>query len=934
MSEQTTPGGSRRVIAAALTLALYALLLDGLVEAWVFDSSIKWLTTIVTLAYGGASYLAWKRITWDLRAGLSVLVLLLLLALSAHTVGSVSAEGGYSLLAASTSSVALAICLLALALSALALLRLEVIPRGARIAIGVLLVYAAVPFAVGLVRGIPFDGVFRGEGYWEWPPFWLQGAWIGVNILLPLAFFVVAGVLVADLYRRRFGQLRQRLFEGLCLLLAFQIADPSLGRPVLRQPQALPEEYAVGEVVGGDFDVRLANISTASRAKALEGDLDRIFRFVADHVRFESYPGVLRGARGALLGRAGNSYDQSLLLAQMLNEAGFQTRFVSGELKRKDAEELIETLFYTESPLPAEDLDRNTGMWIDREILEDFVERTLRDFELVEDALNDAGVEIDGELFLSHDELIREAQEHVWVQAKQGETWVDLDPCFAGAAPGTTRGTDPDVWEAIPQDRYHRVTIRVRVEQRDGSDLQESHPLAFEATTAELAGQELMLYHEVETGTGGAFLVASGIEQFTPVLLISDRPVRGSAITWQGSKGLGALIAGEGGEGSQVTGEWIEFEMRDPDGGVEMIERQIFDRIGFAARQSGGATAPLAPMDEKWFEPFFFLAVTTGFIPGDLLNDFPRRLEGTDYLPGLNLVGGYLTHGYRWLRDVLSWHAFDPGPPSYLAAPNLTIAEFLNASDSDDDPAFWIRLDLTHKAVRTVAPEASRPLGMARVFEGVLDANVERALSQQMALGAKEFEEIYELSVGAIFEAAEDQDVEWLALDSSNIEKLEALSLPEDGRARIRKALEAGHAVVTPSGPVTIASIPTLGWWQIDPRTGATLDELEGGLHATKEEYLNQNAQSMKKAPAARKFGCKMARAVMVMLIVVFTIVPTAAIPGLWGVSQKGICMDYKPPPPKVLSSGTPRFSIPRNARPPSTRSGSIWRQRGRTHIR
>ncbi|MFV2062477.1 MAG: hypothetical protein ACC726_03065, partial [Chloroflexota bacterium] len=55
-------------------------------------------------------------------------------------------------------------------------------------------------------------------------------------------------------------------------------------------------------------------------AEALEFDPMAAFRFVRDHIRYEPYRGVLRGAEGTLAARAGNSLDRSLLLAALLDE--------------------------------------------------------------------------------------------------------------------------------------------------------------------------------------------------------------------------------------------------------------------------------------------------------------------------------------------------------------------------------------------------------------------------------------------------------------------------------------------------------------------------------------------------------------------------------------------------------------------------------------
>ena len=67
-------------------------------------------------------------------------------------------------------------------------------------------------------------------------------------------------------------------------------------------------------------------------AQDLNFDTDRIFRFVADDVRYEPYAGILRGARGTLAARAGNSLDKSLLLAALLDASLVRYRFARGPL--------------------------------------------------------------------------------------------------------------------------------------------------------------------------------------------------------------------------------------------------------------------------------------------------------------------------------------------------------------------------------------------------------------------------------------------------------------------------------------------------------------------------------------------------------------------------------------------------------------------------
>lgn len=61
----------------------------------------------------------------------------------------------------------------------------------------------------------------------------------------------------------------------------------------------------------------------------LDYDASSIASFVREDIRYEQYPGILRGAEATLRGRAGNAADQSLLLASLLRDAGYDARIVS-----------------------------------------------------------------------------------------------------------------------------------------------------------------------------------------------------------------------------------------------------------------------------------------------------------------------------------------------------------------------------------------------------------------------------------------------------------------------------------------------------------------------------------------------------------------------------------------------------------------------------
>ena len=69
-----------------------------------------------------------------------------------------------------------------------------------------------------------------------------------------------------------------------------------------------------------------------SLARSLEYDPLAAFSFVRDHIRYEPYTGILRGAHGTLAARAGNAFDRSLLLAALLDEMLVEYEFARAAL--------------------------------------------------------------------------------------------------------------------------------------------------------------------------------------------------------------------------------------------------------------------------------------------------------------------------------------------------------------------------------------------------------------------------------------------------------------------------------------------------------------------------------------------------------------------------------------------------------------------------
>ena len=78
--------------------------------------------------------------------------------------------------------------------------------------------------------------------------------------------------------------------------------------------------------------------SIVELARALKNDPQLIYEFVYNNIEWEPGWGVQKGALGCLMDGMGNSFDQSLLLANLLRQAGFTSNIVLGQLEMTEAQ--------------------------------------------------------------------------------------------------------------------------------------------------------------------------------------------------------------------------------------------------------------------------------------------------------------------------------------------------------------------------------------------------------------------------------------------------------------------------------------------------------------------------------------------------------------------------------------------------------------------
>jgi hypothetical protein len=250
-------------------------------------------------------------------------------------------------------------------------------------------------------------------------------------------------------------------------------------------------------------------------------DPRKIFEWVRDNTYFVPYRGLLRGEKGVLMDRLGNSLDRAMLLYALLRFVNQPARLARGTLTEAQATDVLAK----GRPFPT--FEQRTSSSPSASATDEFVARYAQqnhvDPARMRKALDQLAAqqqhmkEMVQKRTTAQAAMIAEAvgpppanaaaeeraaqvkaiTDHWWVQWQNGASWLDLDPTPTLTRPGQTLAHAQRTFrpEDIPAELYHEVQIHMVVEQWDGQNLNQRPVLTSTFRPADLPGIGITLSH-------------------------------------------------------------------------------------------------------------------------------------------------------------------------------------------------------------------------------------------------------------------------------------------------------------------------------------------------------------------------------------------------------------------------------------------------------
>jgi hypothetical protein len=593
-------------------------------------------------------------------------------------------------------------------------------------------------------------------------------------------------------------------------------------------PEELPTLERIRDETAAQAD-RLpeADWDLVRLAGSLDYDPEQAVAFVRDRIAFDPYPGVLRGPEGTLAARAGNAYDRALLLGALLDAMAVPYRLAFAELDDATAVRLVERALEPPAmPLPAPGLEVTPT--IDPAVIRT---RAERDYARLRGALGDRLDAMQGPDRMAALDAVRH---HAWVQAAFGSEWRDLDPTLPDAPAGSSLAVPARTADAMPEEAYQTVTLRVVAESLDGGVLGRRVVMERRFPAADAAERRIFLYFQPSVGAlGGAIVEAlSGDAAWAPVLLVDDETEVGDAFR---AGGRGTDVFGEPTGVPELASLGIEVEHAGPWREPVVVTRVLLDRVPAtvrAAHDPAGITPEqLLPMAGDDGGPFVMgqvhhVMISTG--GADRRDHALQRSWSADWV-GTILDAGGNPDDYR-LSDLL-WPVAEADEDlvvaseagivpalgmsgairSYVSSPRVYLST-IGRDAADGSLAFATDLLIDGVALLPADPAAASFAPRLALWYGALQT----ALETQIALRH-----------AAILDPA-DRSVRGASIGGEPLTLVtpdDDGALPDEAPAAMRLALAGGSLVLVRAGDARPDA-----WWTVDPVSGLTRSVLDPGL--------------------------------------------------------------------------------------------------------
>ncbi len=605
-------------------------------------------------------------------------------------------------------------------------------------------------------------------------------------------------------------------------------------------PAMLRSSPIIVEQLSSTPDANATDPVIQEKAAELNYDPASIFAYLRDEVGYESYVGSLRGARGALWSDAGNSLDEASLGVALFRASGIPARYAHGTLSDANAQSLILSMFPEPTQLVGY-LSPGTD---------------------VADPAHDPM-------------LLAETRDHYWLQIDVGAGFQNADTSgLPGGAIGIAFTTTSDTFNEVADALRHKVRISLEAETysqvtaafNGGTGLTTSTVLDRTWNAVDLVGKPLSVAHYVSDFTKTLTVFSARSLTYTPYFVLGDTadPAGTGDQIYTGTPfqefltnfPLGSTI---------LTGLTLNMDLVSPGGVTEHQESRLVDRIGFAARQS--STTASFSVDANGKAALTNFDVVTVFATA---NESPKRdsmaLEQTirnqqARLEPVLTAGGSLSPaelaelsslgynvsrlmGYRYLRamDVMPERIADLSMvKAYWDRARIVLAKLTQVPGTASTPGSnRVQMDLLREFVRVIAApgqSVAQEFGF-RFYYGLVAGKAERAAVESVR-NVNSPGDI--LSISSIFEAAKAQNIPTIVLLPQDRSTLSSyIAAPSDVLSRIDNALASGKLVFSPASSVLLNGEARLGWYEIDPQSGATIDVLDTGEHSALIEFANQ----------------------------------------------------------------------------------------------